>query len=72
MKRLTRSEERVSGGDAESGGLFDNIFNEADHYLTIQDWLDDFYVFVGTPDKMSGKCKENCKWNDSICQIKSE
>lgn len=43
------------GGDAGSGGLFDNIFNEADPYLTAaKTWLDGSYeMFVGTPGRQA-------------------
>ena len=43
------------GGDAGSGGLFDNIFNEADPYLTAaKTFLDGSYeMFVGTPGRQA-------------------
>ena len=43
------------GGDAGSGGLFDNIFNEADPYLTAaKTFLDGSYeLFVGTPGRQA-------------------
>ena len=51
-----RGQSRGScGGDAGSGGLFDNIFNEADPYLTAaKTWLDGSYeMFVGTPGRQA-------------------
>tara|TARA_B100001989_G_scaffold54579_1_gene35844 strand:- start:486 stop:3047 length:2562 start_codon:yes stop_codon:yes gene_type:complete len=48
------------GGDAGSGSLFDNIFNEADPYLTAaKTFLDGSYdLFVGTPGRQASVHKK--------------
>ena len=63
------------GGDAGSGGLFDNIFNEADPYLTAaKTFLDGSYeLFVGTPGRQAS-VKKNASGttSTSICCNQNE
>ena len=62
-------------GDAGSGGLFDNIFNEADPYLTAaKTFLDGSYeLFVGTPGRQAS-VKKNASGttSTSICCNQNE
>ena len=55
INKIRGSSRGTCGGDAGSGGLFDNIFNEADPYLTAaKTWLDGSYeMFVGTPGRQA-------------------
>ena len=71
-----RGQSRGScGGDAGSGGLFDNIFNEADPYLTAaKTFLDGSYeLFVGTPGRQAS-VKKNASGttSTSICCNQNE
>ena len=63
------------GGDAGSGGLFDNIFNEADPYLTAaKTFLDGSYeLFVGTPGRQASVNKKaSGTTSTSICCNQNE
>jgi len=71
-----RGQSRGScGGDAGSGGLFDNIFNEADPYLTAaKTFLDGSYeMFVGTPGRQASVNKKASGTTEtSICCNQNE
>jgi len=71
-----RGQSRGScGGDAGSGGLFDNIFNEADPYLTAaKTFLDGSYeLFVGTPGRQASVNKKaSGTTSTSICCNQNE
>ena len=71
-----RGQSRGScGGDAGSGGLFDNIFNEADPYLTAaKTFLDGSYeMFVGTPGRQASVNKKaSGTTSTSICCNQNE
>jgi len=63
------------GGSAGSGGLFDNIFNEADPYLTAaKTFLDGSYeLFVGTPGRQASVNKKASGTTEtSICCNQNE
>ena len=63
------------GGNAGSGGLFDNIFNEADPYLTAaKTFLDGSYeLFVGTPGRQASVNKKaSGTTSTSICCNQNE
>ena len=55
INKIRGASRGTCGGDAGSGGLFDNIFNEADPYLTAaKTFLDGSYeLFVGTPGRQA-------------------
>ena len=55
INKIRGASRGTCGGDAGSGGLFDNIFNEADPYLTAaKTFLDGSYeMFVGTPGRQA-------------------
>ena len=55
INKIRGSSRGSCGGDNAGGGLLDNIFNEADPYLTAaKTWLDGSYeMFVGTPGRQA-------------------
>ena len=74
INKIRGKSRGTCGGDAGSGGLFDNIFNEADPYLTAaKTFLDGSYeMFVGTPGRQasvkrsaSGKTTTSVKLNQN-------
>jgi hypothetical protein len=55
INKIRGKSRGTCGGSNDSGGLFDNIFSEADPYLTAaKTWLDGSYeMFVGTPGRQA-------------------
>jgi len=75
INKIRGQSRGTCGGDAGSGGLFDNIFNEADPYLTAaKTFLDGSYeLFVGTPGRQASVNKKASGTTEtSICCNQNE
>ena len=75
INKIRGQSRGTCGGDAGSGGLFDNIFNEADPYLTAaKTFLDGSYeLFVGTPGRQASVKKNASGTTEtSICCNQNE